>query len=800
MIIKSLVLRNYRRFAAVDIECPENIIGIIGRNGAGKTTLVEAIGWALYGNVIARTGKSDIRSQFAGEGENCSVELEFVYGGEAYRIIRQLKGKNATAEAAIYRAAVAEPEAVQERGVNDYVERLLRLDYRSFFASVFAKQRELAALSAMSAEERRRSIARLINIDRVDKARERVLADRLGKLKYVEGMRNALVDPGLLEAQILAAEAETRQLREGLKKEEGLAASGERALHVARTELERLAAIRDAWQSHQSRILSVRASVTENEAALRRARADLEAIGAAEQELAALAGPIRELEPLRREKERLDGEALRQVRREELLRQQSQCEMQIDALQTRIASLQGRQAEWAGLEAARDGLLRREAELEQGLAIARAEQQQWKSECAAIAKAGAEARAKKERIESLGPDGECPTCTQRLADHYAVVLEGMEARLAELRQEWQAASQRLAAAEVRVAEGEAVLRGVRQEKEGVLGRLAAVREAAAALDQLRADLEAVRDNRDGVARGLAALGEVAYDQTQHEAARARLAELEGLQRRADQLGERASRRAQVTEGIARIEGVLVEFHQIEERERAAQSQLRHDEERYQQAQAELDAATRDLLAAKERCANAREEVARSVEKETGLRTQKVQQEQKRAEITAAEEEIRYLDALDLHLKKFRLDLAGRIRPLLARRASELLALTTSGRYSRLELDEDYLIALQDGNHLFPLGRFSGGEQDLANLCLRVAISQILAERSGGAPINFIILDEIFGSQDEERKVQILNALGKLSSQFRQIFIITHVDSIKDQLPVIMEVSQADEERSQVRMV
>ncbi|HQG45827.1 MAG TPA: SbcC/MukB-like Walker B domain-containing protein, partial [bacterium] len=124
----------------------------------------------------------------------------------------------------------------------------------------------------------------------------------------------------------------------------------------------------------------------------------------------------------------------------------------------------------------------------------------------------------------------------------------------------------------------------------------------------------------------------------------------------------------------------------------------------------------------------------------------------------------------------------------------------SGRYSRLELDEDYLIALQDGNHLFPLGRFSGGEQDLANLCLRVAISQILAERSGGAPINFIILDEIFGSQDEERKVQILNALGKLSSQFRQIFIITHVDSIKDQLPVIMEVSQADEERSQVRMV
>ncbi len=797
MIIKSLKLRNYRRFADVDMECPENIIGIIGRNGAGKTTLVEAIGWALYGNVIARTGKTDIRSQFAGESESCLVEIEFEYGGESYRILRQLKGKNAIAEAAIYRAASPEPVAVQERGVNEYIERLLRLDYRSFFASVFAKQRELAALSAMTAEERRRSIARLINIDRVDKARERVLADRLGKNKYVEGMRSALVDPALLEAQMQAAEAETQQFAAALQAEEARAAGAESALAAARSGLERLAAVRDAWQSHQSRILSVRASLTENTAALQRARADLEEIAAAELELATLADPLLELAPLRREKERLDGEALRQVRREELLQQQVQCATQLEALQSRIAGLEGRQVEWTGLTARRDGLLQREAELEQALNQARAQQQQWKSEMAAITKAGEEARTKKERIEELGPEGECPTCTQRLADHFTAVLEGMAARLAGLRQEWQAASRQLAAAEAEVARGEETLRGVRREKEGVLGQLAAAGEAAAALGQLHADRERALHNRDGVARGLAALGEGAYDQARHETARARLAELEGVQRRADQLGERASRRAQVSEGIARLENVLREFREIEEGERTAQSQLEHDEARYQQAQAELNAATRSLLEARERCAQAREAVAGSREKEAGLRSQKEQQEQKRAEIATTEEEIRYLDALELHLKKFRLDLAGRIRPLLARRASELLALTTSGRYARLELDEDYLIALQDGNHLFPLGRFSGGEQDLANLCLRVAISQILAERSGGAPINFIILDEIFGSQDEERKAQILNALGKLSSQFRQIFIITHVDSIKDQLPVIMEVSQADEERSQV---
>ena len=41
-----------------------------------------------------------------------------------------------------------------------------------------------------------------------------------------------------------------------------------------------------------------------------------------------------------------------------------------------------------------------------------------------------------------------------------------------------------------------------------------------------------------------------------------------------------------------------------------------------------------------------------------------------------------------------------------------------------------------------------------NLCLRIVISQIMATRSGGE-INFIALDEIFGSQDAQRRENIL---------------------------------------------
>ena len=57
-----------------------------------------------------------------------------------------------------------------------------------------------------------------------------------------------------------------------------------------------------------------------------------------------------------------------------------------------------------------------------------------------------------------------------------------------------------------------------------------------------------------------------------------------------------------------------------------------------------------------------------------------------------------------------------------------------------------ILLVYDNGNAYGIERFSGGEEDLANLCLRLAISEVITERAGGV-FNFIILDEIFGSQD-----------------------------------------------------
>jgi exonuclease SbcC len=73
---------------------------------------------------------------------------------------------------------------------------------------------------------------------------------------------------------------------------------------------------------------------------------------------------------------------------------------------------------------------------------------------------------------------------------------------------------------------------------------------------------------------------------------------------------------------------------------------------------------------------------------------------------------------------------------------------------------------------------SGGEEDVANLALRLAISQMIAERAG-QPLSLLVLDEIFGSLDEDRRTAVMDLLRNLADRFPQVILITHIESVRD---------------------
>ena len=57
-------------------------------------------------------------------------------------------------------------------------------------------------------------------------------------------------------------------------------------------------------------------------------------------------------------------------------------------------------------------------------------------------------------------------------------------------------------------------------------------------------------------------------------------------------------------------------------------------------------------------------------------------------------------------------------------------------------------------------------------------------------LSFLGFDEIFGSQDEDRRMEILLALEHLKEQYRQIYIITHIAAVKDYFPNILQVTES----------
>ena len=131
----------------------------------------------------------------------------------------------------------------------------------------------------------------------------------------------------------------------------------------------------------------------------------------------------------------------------------------------------------------------------------------------------------------------------------------------------------------------------------------------------------------------------------------------------------------------------------------------------------------------------------------------------------------------------------KISPTISFEASSLFNKITKGRYENINVDENFDFYILDNAKYYPISRFSGGEIDLANFCLRIAITKAISELSGSQnTLNFLAFDEVFGSQDEDRRYEILSALNFLQEQFRQIYIISHVETVKQYFPNILEVS------------
>lgn len=141
------------------------------------------------------------------------------------------------------------------------------------------------------------------------------------------------------------------------------------------------------------------------------------------------------------------------------------------------------------------------------------------------------------------------------------------------------------------------------------------------------------------------------------------------------------------------------------------------------------------------------------------------------------------------LNRFMDQVLIRVRKDIARTAGEILE-EVSDKYSLLKIDDDFNIMVEDGAEYYPITRFSGGEIDMIAVSVRVAISEYLMRFSQQeASYSFLILDEIFGSQDVEHREKMIGMLRSLEERFPQIIAISHISDVQGQFDNSLHVSE-----------
>ena len=784
MRLLTLRLQNFRQHVDTQLVFDRGLTGIIGPNGSGKSTLLEAIAWALYGTPAARGTRESIRFSRAAPRAVVKVELSFELAGHRYRVVRGLS----TAEC--YLDDGETPIANTLTGVSELVQRRLGMTRSEFFHTYFTGQKELDVLSALGPAERARFLSRVLGYDRLTASQALVRERRRALTAEQAGVRQGMPDAAAVrETRALAAARVLAAQERAMEADRTFRVAQER-LQVLTPEWEALQAARTRWQEVGAEAAVAAREVQSLHHELERLEAEVGAIVAAEGELQPLRGQVARLPALRVELEGLEALAAAEAQRQALV-------LRLRELEEETARLTQRADQLATAPALADetaGVLTRArlrlAETEQAVDAERTawarDRQEAETRLDALRRHYQELTDQLETLAGLGDQSPCPTCGRPLGAQYADVV----AQLTEQRETIQLDGsyyrqrvEQLAAPPAALVTLEDARRAVRDELSTAERRLAKIQAAVAETATIGEQQAQVAARRGQVETQLAALP-AGYDADRHAGLRREVAERQELERQVGRLEARLERGPAVRAALTDTGAMLAAAQQREKEWRAQQVALGVETGAFESARETVDAALATARQTELERVSAAAEVTRALEAEQAAEAAGRELDRLEARLTELEADRRHHEALDELLTELRADLNAQLRPELAELAGGFLEQLTDGRYATVEFDEDYrLVVLEDGT---PKPVLSGGEEDLCNLVLRLAVSQMIAERAGQA-FSLLVLDEVFGSLDEARRGNVISLLRRLQDQFEQVIVITHIEQVRDGLDRLLPV-------------
>ncbi|MEP6834539.1 MAG: SMC family ATPase [Gemmatimonas sp.] len=784
MRLISIRMQNFRQHEDTAITFETGLTGIIGPNGAGKSTILEGIAWALYGNSAARGTRDSIRFSGAKPRSSVRVQLVFDLAGHRYRVVRGLT----SAECFLDDAEA--PIASTISGVSELLQRRLGMTRSEFFHTYFTGQKELDVMAALGPVERARFLSRVLGYDKLSGAQELVRERRRALVAEGNGLKQGMPDAESVSRQV--ADSETRIATARLRMsqaERGKVAAAELVQNVAprwaqaQTERER-------GQQLLSELRVVEGSMTAITRDIDRLAAQLAEIAAAQNEVAPLVFAIAALPQMREELTAQDTLANAESRRQTLLerlRTVSEEEVRLAERGTQLETApQLERDSTAHLGALRNSLTDIERQTQDERTAWVRDKQEAETRLEALRAQHAELEQQHTTMKGLGEETPCPTCGRPLGKSFHSAFDLLTEQLQTVQVDGNYYRQRLEQL-VKIPESLETLderrRVLQHETVATERRLLKIQNAVT-------ELNGLQEQRVNAAGRLAdtrrLLGELpsGYDQTRHTTLRGEVARLGELERRIARLSGLLERESSTRKEFAAAQAMLNDTrlrHQSIETQRGS---LPVDETAYVSVREAYEKSTAAARAAELETVAAQGDVARAqAELEAALdRRRELQRLAARLEVLETDKRLH--DELDRTYTDLRTDLNQQLRPELAEIAGGFLRTLTDGRYSALEFDDDYNVIVLENE--LPKLVVSGGEEDLCNLVLRLAISQMIAERAGQA-FSLLILDEVFGSLDETRRDNVVELLRRLQDRFEQVIVITHIEQVREGLDRVLIV-------------
>ena len=789
MILSKLHLENFKKYTAYDIEFGEGLIGIIGKNGSGKSTIFEAILFALYGEFKSRGAKEVVRNANASTKDAVVVELDFEFESTEYKVQREFRGKALSANAKFFKNGELTTTGAKE--VTSAIIKLTGMSKNAFMHTLFASQKELTSLSTLKNEDRKKMIRRLLGLEKIDFV-EKELVEKSRDLKREI---SAFAEVLLGEDEIKAKQEKIKisvEKNNSLKKEEQekskelvILKEKEQAIKKeldvftkTKEQKQKLLAGLELLTSNKSIELLNQAKLIAENHELQHKQKTLTSLASVKKEYLNLQEDLKTQELLKEYHLKREGLTKEQV---QLREQYTKSKADIHALEKECEMFEQYSSDAKNVE--------QELSLRQtSIDIQQTREQELLAEIKSEQRTIDETNAKIKNIEKLGKGSACPTCTRPLLEEYDNVINSLnlivqdthqkkiDAHKIQLKKLQEEKAKLLALKSVKDKEYQELIKklNIIVSKQNDLSR---VKEYFILIEQ-----KGLKNKEE-----LKALEQFSYDETLHAKVHKEYDNLSVKYKHVMSLETELKRFDAVKKDLAKVTAHIEELSKKHQDKEEECNKVIYNEEVHKQKLSQHDEALKIVDAQTTTLNDIKVSIASIVGEIKTIQNALDNNETQKKKVQTKKDDLKDYEKIKTSLAEFKTKLNAKVAPRISSIASQMYSQITKGKYQHIEVSNDFDFFIYDEGKKYPIERFSGGEIDLANLVLRIAISKTLTELSGASSIGFLAFDEVFGSQDETRRMEILEAFHTIKEQYRQIFLISHEMEIKEMFEWVVEL-------------